>query len=82
MTGAITAGGQTVADASGLIRARSYTVGTLPTPSTAGRIAWASNGRGFNGAGTLEGAGAGTGVLVVDTGSAWRVAGTNQTVQA
>lgn len=64
------------------IRLASYTVATLPTAGITGRVAYASNGRAYNGAGTLEGAGAGTGTLVVDSGSAWRVAGTNQTVQA
>ncbi len=82
VTGAIEAGGQTIADANGLTRRKAYTVGTLPTAGTAGRGAFATNGRAFNGAGTLEGAGAGTGVEVSDNGSAWKVVGTNQTVQA
>jgi hypothetical protein len=59
-----------------------FTVSTLPAPGSAGRIAYASNGRMFNGSGTLESAGAGTGGLVIDNGSAWKIAGTNQTVQA
>lgn len=64
------------------IRSRAYTVAALPSPGVAGRQVWASNGRAYNGAGTLEGAGAGTGVLVTDNGTAWKIAGTNQTVQA
>ncbi|TGD96480.1 DUF2793 domain-containing protein [Methylobacterium nonmethylotrophicum] len=64
------------------VKPASYTVATLPTAGIAGRIAYASNGRASTGAGTFEAAGAGTGVLVTDSGSAWRVAGTTQTVQA
>lgn len=56
--------------------APSYTVAALPTGS-AGRIAFASNGR-KNG----EGAGAGTGVLVFNDGSAWRASDTGATVAA
>jgi hypothetical protein len=59
----------------------SYTVAGLPT-GAAGTLAFATNGRAYNGAGTLEGAGAGTGVLVSHNGTAWKVAGTNQTVVA
>lgn len=66
----------------GTIRPAAYTVATLPTAGTASRMAWASNGRAYNGAGTLEAAGSGTGCLVTDTGTAWKIAGTNQTVQA
>lgn len=68
--------------ASGTIAPGSFTVGTLPTPGTAARMAFASNGRMYNGVGVLEGAAAGTGGLVVDNGTAWKIAGTNQTVQA
>ncbi|MGX7706323.1 hypothetical protein [Methylobacterium sp. Gmos1] len=60
----------------------SFTVAALPAAGIAGRMAWASNGRAYNGAGTLQAAGAGTGVHVSDDGTAWRVVGTNQTVQA
>jgi hypothetical protein len=81
--GALQMGGtNTVLDANRLYNARSYTVAGLPTPGTVGRVAYASNGRAYNGAGTLEGAGAGTGVLVIDNGTIWKVAGTNQSVQA
>lgn len=58
-----------------------YTVAGLPA-GAAGDSAFASNGRAYNGAGTLEGAGAGTGVAVIHNGTAWKVFGTNQTVQA
>jgi hypothetical protein len=75
-------GANTVLDANRLYNARSYTVATLPSPGIAGRVAFASNGRMYNGAGILEGAGAGTGGLVCDNGTAWKLAGTNQTVQA
>lgn len=62
--------------------AGSFTVGALPTPGVAGRTAWASNCRAFNGAGTQEGPATGTGSLVVDNGSAWKIAGTNVTAVA
>lgn len=68
--------------ATGPIRVPSYTVAGLPAAGTAGRIAYASNGRAFNGAGVQEGAGAGTGTQVTDNGSAWKIAGTNVTVTA
>jgi hypothetical protein len=61
---------------------RSYTVAALPTPGTAGRLAYASNLRVFNGAGTQEGAGLGTGGQVVDNGTNWKIAGTNVTAVA
>jgi hypothetical protein len=48
------------------VRVGVYTVATLPTPGTAGRLAYASNGRKPG-----EGAGAGTGVPVTDTNGAW-----------
>lgn len=60
----------------------SYAVADLPTPATPGRKAFASDGRAPNAAGTLEGANAGTGVEVVDNGSAWVISGTNQAVQS
>ncbi len=75
-------GANTVIDTDRLFRLRSYTVATLPTPGTAGRMAWASNCRVFNGAGVQEGAGAGTGGLVTDNGTAWKIAGTNVTAVA
>ncbi len=75
-------GANTVIDSERLFRLRSYTVATLPTPGTAGRMAWASNCRVFNGAGVQEGAGAGTGGLVTDNGTAWKIAGTNVTAVA
>lgn len=67
---------------SGPVRVGQFTVATLPTAGLAGRMAYASNGRAYNGGGALEGSGAGTGTLVTDNGSAWKIAGTNQTVQA
>jgi len=36
----------------------------------------------FNGAGTQEGSGAGTGGLVTDNGTAWKISGTNVTAIA
>lgn len=75
-------GANTVIDSDRLFRLRSYTVAALPTPGTAGRLAWASNCRVFNGAGTQEGAGAGTGGLVTDNGTNWKIAGTNVTAVA
>lgn len=75
-------GANPVIDQNRLHRLRSYTVATLPTPGTAGRLAYASNCRVFNGAGVQEGAGAGTGGTVVDNGSNWKIAGTNVTAVA
>lgn len=54
-----------------------YTVATLPTAGTAGRTAFASNGRK-----TGQVAAAGTGVLVYDDGTAWRACDTGATVAA
>lgn len=75
-------GANTVIDTNRLYNARSYTVATLPTPGTVGRVAWASNCRVFDGAGVQEGAGLGTGGLVTDNGTAWKIAGTNVTAVA
>lgn len=75
-------GANPVIDQDRLHRLRSYTVGTLPTPGTAGRMAWASDCRVFNGTGTQEGAGSGTGGLVTDNGANWVIAGTNVTAVA
>jgi len=65
----------------GLMKLASFTVSTLPSGS-AGAIAFASDARVFNGAGTLEAAGSGSGGLLVHNGTAWKIAGTNQTVSA
>jgi hypothetical protein len=59
-----------------------YTVATLPAAGTAGRIAFATNCRMFNGTGIQEGSGSGTGGLVIDNGTAWKIAGTNVTAIA
>lgn len=63
--------------ASGPILPGTYTVATLPTPGTARRIAYASNARNAG-----EGAAAGTGSIVVDNGTAWRIPGTTTAVTA
>jgi hypothetical protein len=68
--------------ASGKLTPGSFTVGTLPAGSNAGDTVYASNCRVFNGGGTQEGAGAGTGGLVSYNGSAWKIAGTNVTAVA
>lgn len=68
--------------ASGPVKPASYTVSTLPSAGSAGRVAYCSNARMFNGTGTLEGSGSGSGGLVVDNGTAWKIAGTNVTVSA
>lgn len=52
------------------------------TGMTVGATTYATNGRAFNGAGTQEGAGAGTGVGVQYNGTAWKVVGTNVTLAA
>ena len=67
-------------DVVGPARIGQYTVAALPTPGLAGRMVFATNGRMFNGGGTLEASGAGTGGLVIDNGTAWKIAGTNVTV--
>lgn len=54
-----------------------YTVAGLPLSGEVGRIAFATNGRK-----TGEGAGAGTGVLVYDDGTAWRRTSDDTTVAA
>lgn len=59
----------------------SFTVATLPSGVT-GKTVWASDCRVFNGTGTQEGAGVGTGGLVTYNGSAWKIAGTNVTAVA
>ena len=53
------------------------TVASLPAAGTAGRIAFASDGRKVG-----EGAGAGTGTLCYDDGTAWRRVGDDTTVAA
>ncbi|TDR88966.1 DUF2793 domain-containing protein [Enterovirga rhinocerotis] len=68
--------------ATGPVRLPSYTVSGLPAAGTVGRIAYAVNGRAFNGAGTQEAPGAGTGTLVTDDGTVWRIAGTSVAVSA
>lgn len=62
---------------------QTYTVAGLPSASVNRDVSvFCSNGRMYNGTGTLEGPGAGTGGLVTSNGTNWRIAGTNQTVQA
>lgn len=63
------------------IKRKSYTVATLPAGQT-GDTAHCSNARVFNGAGTQEGSGSGTGGGVSYNGSAWKVEGTNVTAAA
>lgn len=65
----------------GAVQTGSFTVATLPAGTT-GQIVYCSNCRVFNGAGTQEGAGAGTGGHVTYNGSAWKIAGTNVTAVA
>ena len=62
-------------------RLRRTTVATLPA-GKAGDTAYATDCRVFNGAGTQESGGAGTGGLVVHNGTAWKIAGTNVTAVA
>lgn len=70
-------------------RIASYTFADLPSGQRAGAVAFCTNGRAFTGAVggggttmTLEGSGAGTGVLVTYNGTAWKIVGTNVTVSA
>jgi len=67
--------------ATGGIKPGSFTVAGLPAGTT-GLSVWCSNCRVFNGAGTQEGAGGGTGGLVTYNGTAWKIAGTNITAIA
>ena len=64
-----------------------YAFAALPTGQPAGSVAFCTNGRAFTGAVgggamTLEGSGAGTGVLVTYNGTDWKIVGTNVTVSA
>lgn len=63
------------------LKAGSYTVAGLPAGVT-GAIVYCSNLRVFNGAGTQEGAGVGTGGHVTYNGTAWKISGTNVTAVA
>jgi len=69
------------ADFTAPIKFPSFTFATLPSGST-GLTVFCSNVRVFNGAGTQEGSGAGTGGLVTHNGTAWKIAGTNVTAVA
>lgn len=82
-TGAIHVPAGAVIDSGGRAVLRAYAVSALPASGVAaGTLAFASDGRMFNGAGTLEGAGSGSGGVVCWNGSAWKITGTNQTVTA
>lgn len=59
----------------------SFTVAALPA-GAAGKTVFCSNVRVFNGAGTQEGAGVGTGGLVTHNGTAYKIEGTNVTAVA
>jgi hypothetical protein len=67
--------------ASAPIGVKTYTVANLPSAAT-GDVAFATDCRVFNGAGTQEGAGVGTGGLVSYNGTNWKIAGTNVTAVA
>lgn len=67
--------------ATGGLKPGSFTVSTLPASAT-GLTVFCSNVRVFNGAGTQEGAAAGTGGLVTYNSTAWKVEGTNITAVA
>lgn len=82
-TGALYASTGPICDEGGRLVLRAYAVAALPSSGlAAGTLAYASNGRMFNGAGTLEASGAGTGGMVCWNGTAWKISGTNQTVSA
>ena len=82
VTGAVAINGATSVGADRTLYLGAFAVSTLPAAGNAGRTAFASNCRMFNGTGSLEAAGAGTGGLVVDNGTAWKIAGTNVTAVA
>ena len=69
--------GNVVSTTTNIPIAPNYTVAGLPVAGTAGRYAFATNGRK-----TGEGAGAGTGVLCYDDGIAWRRVDDGTTVLA
>lgn len=66
----------------GRLLKRKCTVAELPTDAAQGETGYATNGRAFNGTGTLEGAGLGTGVSVEYNNTKWNITGTNVTVSA
>jgi len=74
-------GSTALAQLGGLTKLATYTVATLPSGNV-GAMAFVSNARMYNGTGTLETEGAGTGGLAVHNGTAWKIAGTNQTISA
>jgi hypothetical protein len=62
------------------VKLKTYTVAGLPSSGQQiGDLAFATDLRVFNGAGTQEGSGAGTGGVVSWNGSAWKIVGTNVT---
>ncbi|MDB5620315.1 hypothetical protein [Tardiphaga sp.] len=85
-----TTGAQTVAGGLGVggavnvgayVRPGSYTVASLPTGAI-GATVWCTNCCVFNGTGSQEATGVGTGGLVTYNGTAWKIAGTNVTAVA
>lgn len=63
-----------------LLLPKTGTLASLPTSNVAiGSLAWATDVRMFNGTGTQEGAGVGTGGLVTWNGVHWKIVGTNVT---
>lgn len=63
-------------------RPQNFTVADLPDSARVGQWAYATDLRVFNGAGTRETAGNGTGGLVTWNGSNWVIVGTNVTAAA
>ncbi|MEO7466913.1 MAG: hypothetical protein ABIV36_07870 [Sphingobium limneticum] len=75
-------GGSVVINANRILITREFIVSALPTPGTTRGLAYASNARVMSAGGAIEAAGAGSGGLVSDSGSAWKIAGTNVTASA
>jgi hypothetical protein len=79
-------GGATLSFAAKWLRAlrapQKYLVSGLPTNALKSDWAYATDLRVFNGTGTLEGAGSGTGGLVTFNGTNWVIAGTNVVASA
>lgn len=65
-----------------LLSPATYLVANLPASARRGAWAYATDLRVFNGAGTQETAGNGTGGLVSFNGTNWKIAGTNVTAVA
>jgi hypothetical protein len=65
-----------------VVEPQTYSVASLPATAKTGALSYATDLRVFDGAGTQETAGNGTGGHVTFTGAAWVITGTNITAVA